>query len=157
MPNDLRLLENSLVLSAAIVFLYILSRLLRNKTAPRLRFICWLVIAAGLLLPVRPTLYTVTLPDSMTVNLPVVEVSGQPAEHQRPEAQIPPDNVVRHDIQPDTAPLTVDNDVIPDDYTKPLLTQSTETAPVSSSFLSNAPFLIWVLGASLFLLLCAVR
>ena len=155
-----RLLENSLIMSAAIVLLYILSRLLRSKTSPRLRFVCWLVIAVGLLLPVRPTFYTVTLPDSVTANLPVAEVFGQPADPQLPTGDV---FVESPDIQPDTSPATVDNAAILSSHTDLVSAQPADApvVPVATSLLSrlwnNAPFLLWASGAFVFLMLCAIR
>jgi beta-lactamase regulating signal transducer with metallopeptidase domain/ABC-type glycerol-3-phosphate transport system substrate-binding protein len=70
LPNFLQnLLQNSAVLSAAILLLTVLTRTLRHKTPPRLRLYCWLLVAAGLLLPVRPTLYTVTVPEPVAASL----------------------------------------------------------------------------------------
>ncbi|MDR1664394.1 MAG: extracellular solute-binding protein [Clostridiales bacterium] len=54
-----RLLENSLLLSAAILLLTAAGKFLHGKTSPGLRYFAWLLVAAGLLIPYRPTLYTV--------------------------------------------------------------------------------------------------
>lgn len=68
-----RLIENSAVMSVAVLVMYGLSRLTRNKTSPRVRYICWIVVAVGLLLPVRPVLFTVNVPESVAWMVPAGE------------------------------------------------------------------------------------
>jgi beta-lactamase regulating signal transducer with metallopeptidase domain/ABC-type glycerol-3-phosphate transport system substrate-binding protein len=58
----MRLVENSIIMSVAIVVLYVLSRLTRSKIPPKVRYACWILVAVGLLLPVRPALLTIPLP-----------------------------------------------------------------------------------------------
>ena len=53
------LIENSVVMFIAIIVMLTLSRATRRVTLVRLRYVCWVVIAVGLLLPVRPVLFTV--------------------------------------------------------------------------------------------------
>ena len=54
------LLQASLFSSAAILLLLVLSRLLRRKTPPGLRLLCWTAVALSLLIPLRP--FTLTAP-----------------------------------------------------------------------------------------------
>ena len=54
------LAQTSLSASAAILLLLALSRLLRGKTPPGFRLICWLAVALSLLVPLRP--FTLTAP-----------------------------------------------------------------------------------------------
>ena len=62
----LKLLQISLCMSAAILLMAVLSRLLRRKTSAAARLACWLAVALGLLIPVRPQLYTLPLPGFMS-------------------------------------------------------------------------------------------
>ncbi|MCL2501265.1 MAG: hypothetical protein FWE90_13160 [Defluviitaleaceae bacterium] len=82
-----RLVENSAVMSVAIVIMYGLSRLTRDKTSPRVRYICWIVITVGLLLPVRPVLFTVNVPESVAWMVPA-ESLGRMPEDPVPEGAI---------------------------------------------------------------------
>ena len=59
----IQLIQNSLLTSAAVVLLIILTKMFRTKTSPGLRVICWLVVAAAFLLPVRPVLFTIPTGD----------------------------------------------------------------------------------------------
>ncbi len=57
-----KILYNSLIMSMAILLMAALSRTLLRKTSPRIRMACWLVIALGFVVPVRPLPYVVTVP-----------------------------------------------------------------------------------------------
>jgi beta-lactamase regulating signal transducer with metallopeptidase domain len=88
-----RLIENSAVMSVAVVVLYVLARLTRNKIAPKVRYACWILVAVGLLLPVRPALLTIPLPESLssmaTVSLMPNAAPGLSARVERiPETDI---------------------------------------------------------------------
>ena len=58
----MRLIENSVVMSIVIIVMLVLARATRKMVSARLRYVCWVVIAVGLLLPVRPVLFTVQVP-----------------------------------------------------------------------------------------------
>ena len=78
----IRLVENSLVMSVAILVLLGLGRITRNKVSARVRYAGWIVVAVGLLLPVRPVIWTVPLPDGVGAVVArfdaEVWVSGEP-------------------------------------------------------------------------------
>ncbi|MCL2662012.1 MAG: hypothetical protein FWE83_01605, partial [Oscillospiraceae bacterium] len=57
-----KFLENSIIISAAVILLLVFSLLLGNKTSPMLRRTCWIFLALFFLIPVRPTVFTVSLP-----------------------------------------------------------------------------------------------
>ena len=57
-----KFLENSIIISAAVILLLVLSFLLGNKTSPMLRRTCWIFLALFFLIPVRPTVFTISLP-----------------------------------------------------------------------------------------------
>jgi beta-lactamase regulating signal transducer with metallopeptidase domain/ABC-type glycerol-3-phosphate transport system substrate-binding protein len=79
-------LENSAVMSVAILVMYGLSRLTRNKASARVRYACWIVIVVGLLLPVRPALFTVRLPEGVAEAVAeVVTQTSRMAEADVPE------------------------------------------------------------------------
>lgn len=68
MANEIlaELFRVSLIMSAAILLLTVLSWLLRSKTSATARMICWVALAMSMLVPVRPTLYTLTAPKLMS-------------------------------------------------------------------------------------------
>ena len=58
-------LRNSLIMSAVVVLMALLSRIFRGKTQPGVRVIFWLIIAVGFIIPVRPAVFTLSQPDFM--------------------------------------------------------------------------------------------
>jgi len=165
----LQLLKNTLVMSAAILLLYILSRLFQRVTSPGLRFICWLIVAVGLLLPVRPALYTVPLPESTVASLSVDEVFKQPAQlpvnyfsTEPPGAQ--PDvpitesqEITSAGKQADVLPAQSAADA-PDSSAPSLSSRLRDTSALLFSRLQdNAAFLLWSLGVFVFLSACFIR
>jgi len=56
----------SLIMSAAIILLAVLGKLLRKKTMPDKRLWCWLIVAMGLLIPYRIGVFTLPSPLHVT-------------------------------------------------------------------------------------------
>lgn len=157
--NDflIMLLKHSAFMSAAILLLIILSKVLHNKTSPRLRFACWVVVALGLLIFARPNLYTVSIPgsvtsaaNSLTEQIDIITVPRQPVYPNNiiiPQASEQPQKAVEAKELPQANPNAV---------------QNTETEPVKPTLLfdkvlKTLPFVIWCMGAIVFLAVCAVR
>jgi len=66
--------ETSVIMSVAIVFLIVSSKLFKNKITASERHVLWLCIAVALLVPFRPSAFTVSIPlwnNSNMATLPV--------------------------------------------------------------------------------------
>lgn len=76
------ILETSLIMSVVVVLLLILGRLLDGKVSPAVRYFCWVIVAVGLLVPFRPALLMLSLPERVqeTVVVPVEAFIQQPVE-----------------------------------------------------------------------------
>jgi len=145
-----RILENSVIMSVAICVMYVLSRLTRNKTSPRVRHICWVVIAVGLLLPVRPSLITVPLPESVAQ---AVQGVAERAE-QMPEV-IPPDETVISN--PESYAHTYNEGItLPADnhFTVGEYERQRNGMQINWRLLLPA---VWGAGVCIFLLVCIIR
>jgi|GEM_PF-1143201 len=75
----MRLVENSVVMSVVIIVMLVLARVTRASVSARLRYACWVIIAVGLLLPIRPVLFTVPVPE-----MPDIVRTGGNTEEQMP-------------------------------------------------------------------------
>ena len=104
----LKLLQNSLFMSVAILLLAALSRLLRRKTSAAARMACWLVVALGLLIPARPQLFSLTMPEFMSSIADTAAV--------RLEGRIEPPRLIE---QPSAPAQTAGSPAAPAEYTQP--------------------------------------
>lgn len=147
----LTLLKNSLVLSALIVALAGLTQLLGSKASPRVRSICWLVIAVGLLIPVRPALFTMTLtPEYPSIVTGFVE---------RFENLVAPTEETEMSADP-VAGVVIDNEGIVIDkniYRQPKTaanSSSEQKMPIDHEIVLPA---VWLIGVCVFMSSVAVR
>ena len=54
--------QNSLIMSAAVLLMIFLSRLFHRKIKSGVKVICWLVIAVGFIIPLRPAVFSIPEP-----------------------------------------------------------------------------------------------
>lgn len=161
MPNDfvMHLLENSLVISIAIFLLWGLSHLLRKYTSAKVRLACWLVVAVGLLLPIRPVLYTVNLADNATNNLSayvsnMFEQTDSAAEFFARISGIRPEAAPTAAVNTAGHAYESDGAVSVREYGA----AQALSAPVLLPDLRGlALFIVWGMGAFIFLSVCAFR
>lgn len=144
----LALLKTSLFMSAAILLLTVLSRLLHKKTSPAARMACWLAVAVSLLVPVRPQLFTLTAPafvssiaDTLTVQM---EARAEPDWLAGQTASAPAQTAGAENVPPESAPTPVN--------------PATSAPRTRRSFdvLATLPYL-WAMGFLSAIMLCAVR
>ena len=157
-----RLLENSIIMSAAILLLYAMSRLLQNMTTPRLRFACWMVIVMGLLMPIRPAMFTIPVPDGVYLSLSAEELSGQLINNNQSSNTLADDtDTAINDDQLNQTLTISDNTISPDNQHNPSQLANGDRTSAASSLLplimKNIPFLLWISGVLVFILVCTIR
>ena len=152
----IRLLENSAVMSVAILLMYGLSRLTRDKTSPQVRYICWVVIGLGLLLPLRPALFTVELPVSMPIPMQAVNMMQPPVGNTGAETyslwQTANLAETAYAYHRPAAQLGMAHTANPAPHEAAAMPTSTQAIPLRAWLLA-----LWGAGAAVFLLFCALR
>gem|GEM_PF-2595212 len=136
----LKLLQISLFTSAAVLLLAVLSRLLRKKTSPALRMACWLVVALSLLIPARPPLYAVAVPEFVSS---IADTAANLQFERRAEPEWRQDEGTGQAFDPSAAAPVQAPDAPPAARAKP------PAIPV-------LPY-VWALGFAAVLAVCAVK
>jgi len=153
-------------MSGAVLILYILSAFLRERTSARLRFACWLVAAAGLLVPVRPALYSVSARDVLpaAVSDSIARISDPPRSvySPYPDAQMPSGESA---VADKAVPVATDGAAAPQTPVLSAPAQTPAPAPVASHFWEDLSVwlsdkwlaAVWAAGALAFLSMCVSR
>ena len=146
----IRLMENSAVMSVAILVMLAAVRFMRRRVSARVRFACWVFVAVGLLLPVRFTLFTVEVPDwglaSSGANF-----TAEATEHPAPGALLHIGGYVAEGYQPPAETILI--------YEATQITHALYV-PQPQPRVWDIPrilFLIWAVGALTVLTLHGVR
>ena len=144
----IRLVENSVVMSLAIIILLLITFFTRGRAGAKARFAAWVIVAVGLLLPVRPALWTVQVPEAVTAPQAIFTMPQVEIEYEGVSSEI----FAWYTVESTTSGISTVSTV------ESTGSQSTITQATPQSVnLRHIAVVVWLTGVSVFLLFYAVR
>jgi beta-lactamase regulating signal transducer with metallopeptidase domain len=156
-------MENSAVMSVAILVMLVLSRLTRSKVSARVRYGGWMIVAVGLLLPIRPVLWTINIPDTVgpTITESVARTAVQPTLAYTPTVPAETYPVYGESLHSFNEYMAVYDTFngYEASYTVPYYAAPLEAVEALSlaAVLQTALPVVWGVGVLLFLSICITR